>query len=344
VKLIIHAPNVHQGGGRALLVPLLEAAGKRLPTTALLDDRLDFPDEVLRLLSIIRITPTIPGRLAGEWRLRRLVQAKDTVLCFGNLPPLFKLKGKSIVFLQNRYLVERADLKGFPLKVKLRLIVERFWLHSLNAHATTVIVQTGSMQQAAMRTLQRSVDVVALLPDSAGNPRRETEQDAGRTTLYDFLYVAGGEPHKNHVNLLDAWKLLASEGLYPSLCLTVSETEYPELFRLIDRAKIEHKLNIHNVPIHSGADMQGLYNAAKALVYPSLLESFGLPLLEAKQAGLSIVAAELDYVRDLVDPDEAFDPRSPRSIARAIRRFLQIPETPLTILSSDAFVSRLLTV
>jgi len=344
VSLIVHAPNIHQGGGRALLVPLLEAAGKQLSTTALLDDRLDLPDEVLRLLSVIKIAPSIPGRLAGEWTLRRLVQAKDTVLCFGNLPPLFKIKGRTIVFLQNRYLVEGCSFEGFPLTAKLRLMVERLWLRLCSAHAETLIVQTRSMQKTTEQALRRPVEVVALFPDSSAYQKQRKEEDRGRTLAYDFLYVAGGEPHKNHVNLLDAWKLLASEGLYPSLCLTVSEAEYPDLFRLIDRAKIEHKLNIHNVRIRSRADMQRLYNAAKALVYPSLLESFGLPLLEAKQAGLSIIAAELDYVRDLVDPDEAFDPRSPQSIARAIRRFLQIPETPLMILSSDAFVSRLLAV
>ena len=343
MKLFIHAPNVHQGGGRALLVPLLEAAGKQLSTTALLDTRLDLPEEVLRLLSIIRITPTIPGRLAGEWRLRRLVQAKDTVLCFGNLPPLFKLKGKSIVFLQNRYLVERADLKCFPLKVKLRLIVERFWLHSLNAHATTVIVQTGSMQQATMRTLQRSVDVVALFPDSAGSPRRETEQDAGRTAVYDFLYVATGEPHKNHANLLEAWKILASDGLYPSLCLTISESDYPSLFRIIEQTKIDNKLNIQNVPAISPYDIQQLYKQVRALVFPSLMESFGVPLLEARQAGLSIIASELDYVRDVVNPEETFDPSSPLSIARAVRRFLGSSESLHPIRGPEEFVQSLLT-
>ncbi len=160
-------------------------------------------------------------------------------------------------------------------------MVERLWLRLCSAHAATLIVQTRSMQEIAEQALRRPVDVVALSPESSVYQRQSNKKDRGRNLAYDFLYVAGGEPHKNHVNLLDAWKLLASEGLYPSLCLTVSEAEYPDLFRLIDRAKIEHKLNIHNVLIRSGADMQGLYYAAKALVYPSLLESFGLPLLEA---------------------------------------------------------------
>lgn len=344
MRLIIHAPNIHQGGGKALLLPLLEAAGKRSPVTVLIDSRLEVPEELCRAMTVIRISPTILGRLAGEWTLRRLVQAADTVLCFGNLPPLFRMKGRGIVFLQNRYLVEGRDLVGFPLRVKLRLMIERLWLRLFNTHAETFIVQTKSMQQAATQALRRTVDVVALFPDSSGYQRRRIEKDRDQTAVYDFLYAATGEPHKNHLNLLEAWKLLASEGLYPSLCLTVSESDYPGLARILEQAKAEHKLNIDNMPARSRSDMQQLYDRSQALVYPSMVESFGLPLLEARQAGLSIIAAELDYVRDLVDPEEAFDPRSPQSIARAIKRFLQITETPLTVLTSDAFVSRLLAV
>ena len=344
MSLIIHAPNIHQGGGKALLIPLLEAAGKRSSVTVLVDSRLEIPEELCPAMTVIRISPTILGRLAGEWTLHRLAQATDTVLCFGNLPPLFRMKGRGIVFLQNRYLVEGRDLEGFPLRVKLRLMIERLWLRFFNAHAETFIVQTKSMQQAATQALRRTVDVVALFPDSSGYQRRRIEKDRDQTAVYDFLYAATGEPHKNHVNLLEAWKLLASEGLYPSLCLTVSESDYPGLFRIVKQAKADHKLNIDNVPARSRSDMQRLYDHSRALVYPSMVESFGLPLLEARQAGLSIIAAELDYVRDLVDPEEAFDPRSPQSIARAIKRFLQIPETPLTVLTSDAFVRRLLAV
>jgi glycosyltransferase involved in cell wall biosynthesis len=326
------------------LLPLLEAARKQPSIAALLDQRLEIPEELCGAITITRIAPTVSGRLAGEWTLRRMARAPDTILCFGNLPPLFRIKGRCIVFLQNRYLVEGRGLEGFPLRVKLRLMIERLWLRLFHAHAETFIVQTRSMQQAATQTLRRAVDVVALFPDSSGYQRRRIEKDCGRTDLYDFLYVATGEPHKNHLNLLEAWKLLASEGLYPSLCLTISEVDHPGLVRIIEQEKTLRKVNIHNMPARSWSDMQRLYDRSQALVYPSMVESFGLPLLEARQAGLSIVAAELDYVRDLVDPEETFDPRSPQSIARAIKRFLQIPETPLAVMTSDAFLSRVLAV
>ncbi|MDA9221646.1 glycosyltransferase, partial [Methylophilaceae bacterium] len=71
--------------------------------------------------------------------------------------------------------------------------------------------------------------------------------------------------------------------------------------------------------IHS--EIIKLYNQSNALIYPSLLESFGLPLVEASQLNLPILASELDYVRDVIDPIEVFDPTSPISISRAVKRF-----------------------
>jgi glycosyltransferase involved in cell wall biosynthesis len=343
VSLIIHAPNVHQGGGKTLLLVLLEAAKKRPASVALLDKRLEVPEQLCRELSITRVEPTISGRLAGEWALRRVAGDTDLVLCFGNFPPLFKVRGQVVVFLQNRYLVDRCSLDDYSFRRKARLTVERLWLRTCCAHARSFVVQTRTMQQLVTAALGQPVEVMAIFPASPGCQRRQLQVDHDRSGSYDFLYVASGEPHKNHGNLLDAWKLLAADGLYPSLCLTVGGSENPDLLLRIEQAKRDHKLKVSNVTAASPLEMRRLYGQAQALIYPSLMESFGLPLIEARDAGLPVLASELDYVRDVVDPNEVFDPRSPRSIARAVKRFLHVPENPAVILTGDEFVNRLFT-
>ena len=45
-------------------------------------------------------------------------------------------------------------------------------------------------------------------------------------------------------------------------------------------------------------------------------------LLEARALGVPVLAPERDYVRDVCEPRQTFDPASPRSIADAVRRFL----------------------
>lgn len=62
-----------------------------------------------------------------------------------------------------------------------------------------------------------------------------------------------------------------------------------------------------------------MYSAADALVFPSLTESYGLPLVEAMTIGMPIVAADRPYARELCGATGIyFDPHSPASLLRAL--------------------------
>jgi glycosyltransferase involved in cell wall biosynthesis len=154
-----------------------------------------------------------------------------------------------------------------------------------------------------------------------------------------FLYVASGEHHKNHINLIDAWAILAEENIRPTLFLTIDKS-MPVYHKIIKYLK-SHNLNIiflENIPRE---ELLIYYKKVSALIYPSLFESYGLPLLEAKNYGLPILASELDYVRDLLDPEQSFDPLSPRSISRAVKRFLNINERSYNVMTGDAFIKEI---
>jgi glycosyltransferase involved in cell wall biosynthesis len=155
---------------------------------------------------------------------------------------------------------------------------------------------------------------------------------------YDFIYVASGEAHKNHKNLVQAWVELARQGVYPSLCLTVSQRAFPAVAELISREMQCYNLRIDNLGLVMGEELINLYEKSTALIYPSILESFGLPLIEAKNAGLKIVSSELDYVRDILDPEESFDPKSPISIARAVKRSLKLDGNKFVSMSAEGFL------
>jgi glycosyltransferase involved in cell wall biosynthesis len=156
----------------------------------------------------------------------------------------------------------------------------------------------------------------------------------------NFLYVASGEPHKNHRNLTEAWALLAMEEIRPGLYLTLDKSRFSELCAWIEGKTKSLGLNVTNLGSISAQDLDRVYKGSLALIYPSDFESLGLPLIEARCAGLPILAAERDYVRDVVDPEETFDPNSPVSIARAVKRFLEIPEKPLPVMDAREYLSK----
>ena len=338
MPIVIHAPNVHRGGGRVLLRSLLRALDDIGGARALfVDVRMDVPSGLLNDATVYRVAPRLASRFTAEWKLRREVCAGDTVLCFGNLPPLFRLRAEVVVFVQNFYLIRKVGLNGFPLSVRVRITMERKWLAARRSSVDRFVVQTPSMKRA----FEEHFGIVArVLPFSAHAFAYTRHKSNGESDSveHDFIYVASGENHKNHRALVDAWCLMAEEDVRPSLCLTIDKETFPELCSFVERRKKKHDLQIENKGTLSREDVERMYAESGALIYPSTMESLGLPLIEARCKGLPIVASELDYVRDVIDPEESFDPTSPLSIARAVKRFLGIEETPLPLLDARAFI------
>lgn len=343
-KLYIHATNVHQGGGRSLLWSLIKSLPDAGSTVLVLDSRMTLPDDMPGDVQIKRVSPSILQRARAELWLSRNVQQQDVVLCFGNLPPLFRLRGRAVVFMQNRYLIDAIGLNGFPLKVKLRLAMERWWLSTRMANANEFIVQTPTMKRILEIKTRKTVPVGILpfvsVPNGYGRSAQQT--GASKEIDFDFVYVASGEPHKNHQRLLQAWCALASEGLFPTLCLTLNKDRFAALCDELEALRQRHGIRVTNVGELSHQETLALYEKAGALIFPSTFESFGLPLIEARQAGLPVLASELDYVRDVLDPEQTFDPESPTSIARAIKRFMGNDEQALPLLDATQFMACIL--
>lgn len=336
-RLFLHAPNIHNGGGLTLLKALLTVIPDN--TCLIFDERLPIEDAGLLRFNLYRIKPTIWHRFMAEKILLREANAEDTVLCFGNLPPLFSLNAKVTLFIQNRYLVEPKLILSVPVKLRIRLGVERLWLRYFEKNADRVVVQTASMKALVCNCSSASVTIAPFIALSAAINHR-SQADEGNLK-YDFIYVGSGDPHKNHKNLIDAWVELGKDGLFPSLCLTVNARSFPKVVASIKSKKQQYGLRIVNIDSVTGVDALELYKSAEALVFPSILESFGLPLIEARAAGLRIVASELDYVRDILDPEESFNPHSSTSIARAIKRMMKLESKVDSLISAQDFIDLL---
>lgn len=336
MRLLFHAPNVNTGGGLRLLRDVLSVAPSPI-SWAQLDRRtrgagLPLPETPVHL-----VANTLRSRLAAEWRLLRECRAADVVICFHGLPPLFPLRGRTVVFVQNCLLIDRDSLSGYPAAVRVRIIFERLWFAALRNRCSHYIVQTPSMAIKLRPYLRPPIEITISPFATMDEPAVEAAGSAPADPV-DFVYVASGEVHKNHTTLLQAWELLAEGGVRPSLVLTLDPCVDAELCGWIRQRAHYRQLAISICGPLPAEGIQRLYGRTRALIYPSLKESLGLPLIEAARAGLPIVASELDYVRDVVTPAQTFDPSSPRSIARAVRRFLGTAEPMIEMGTANTFL------
>lgn len=336
--LVLYAPNIHVGGGFVLLRALLDSLPEGCSVRMLLDERARAQLEVSTAADVRWVKPTIWSRLDAERALGAMSGAGDTVLCFHGLPPVFSNRGHVIVFHQNRNYFSTTPLRNFSLRTGVRLAGERFVSWQFRRRVDEYLVQTPSMARdlvrwycRGMKKAEPSVRIVPFVSELPPEPKVTLA-----AAEWDFVYVADGEAHKNHRCLLEAWRVLAQQGIRPKLALTLGARD-GGLEQLMVALRAECGAEVHNLGQMPHEQVIELYRRTRALIFPSLGESFGLPLIEAQQLGVPIVASELDYVRDVCEPAQTFDPRSAQSIARAVKRFLQQPELSLHLHSPAEF-------
>lgn len=136
-----------------------------------------------------------------------------------------------------------------------------------------------------------------------------------------FVLVLGTiEPRKNHLRLLEAWRQLGAER---PLMVVIGRTGW--LYRDIV-ATLEAEAKSGLLQWHQDADDQSVYAHlahARALLYPSLLEGFGFPPLEAMAMGTPVLAGNTPALRESLAETAWFcDPRSSDDIREVMARML----------------------
>lgn len=333
-RLHIHAPNVHHGGGGVLLCELLKSVNVvPIQVQLVVDSRINLPENLPQSINVKKINGRLFGRFFAEVSLKFKAKKGDFVLCFGNLPPLFSLPSYVLTYVQNRFLIDSKAMRYLSLKIRMRIAMEKIWLKLFRFNSDQYLVQTSTMKLFLEEFLKGGLKI-GICPFHALPHSNESFSN-----VYDFVYIASGEGHKNHEALIKAWVLLGQEGIYPSLAITLEEAKFPELVGYIRILTKKFNLKIINLGSLNRYEIISTLKSSSALVYPSKIESFGMPLIEAKDLDIPIVASELDYVRDIIFPNETFDPNSPLSISRAIKRFLKIHCEQPKIISPSDFLS-----
>ena len=114
-----------------------------------------------------------------------------------------------------------------------------------------------------------------------------------------FFYPANASAYKNHRTFLEACKLLQKEGYQNYEVIWTVTGDENDGIRGIRREAEKLGLPIRFRGSMPRQELFDLY-ARSVLVFPSYIETIGLPLLEARSVGAWIVAADCLYARDCV--------------------------------------------
>lgn len=242
------------------------------------------------------------------WRRMRVACVASAALGF----PLDALYGPSHLF--------HSPLGYGPLRSNARLISHvhdltflqhpewhplrtRFFLSATlpasARHAKRVLCHSEWVKAEVVRDLGIAPERITVIPPPIGHDfhptplaeaRAHVEREYGLNGEY-FLHVGTIEPRKNHARIFEAFERLRREG-FPGPLVLVGKDGWriePILARLENSSERAHIVRISGA---SETDLVALYGAATGVVFPSLEEGFGMPILEAMACGVPCITGD----------------------------------------------------
>lgn len=212
----------------------------------------------------------------------------------------------------------------FPFRILYRALLPR-----LAERVKKVITDSEFSRKRIIDRLKISAEKVVTIPcgvDKTHYYPRQITQIAGVRESYGLpetylLFIGSLEQRKNLARLFLAWERVGHK-LGGIFLVVVGRPGRP--FR---RLRFEHLPNqIAFVSQVGEQDMPSLYSGALALVYPSLYEGFGLPVLEAMACGTPVITSRAGALPEVIgDAGLLVNPYSVEEITQAILRMTEHP-------------------
>ena len=247
----------------------------------------------------------------------------SSVVCLSNIPPPINTSIKTSIFFHNCLLLNPLNHK---VSIKNRLInfFKFYYIKYYNQNSYYWVVQTQLVNKLLKENLNINPDQILTYPIF----KVDLNINLAKKSINEFVFVSSIVSHKNHKRLIKAFiKAAKSSHREIKLHLTINKEELPKnVFPKNLKVKFHGTLSSTNV--------NKLYNSCEFAIYPSLIESFGLPLIEASNHRCKVIASNLPYVHEIIKPSLTFDPYSVESISSAILKAIDtdnLPETNVLI-------------
>lgn len=220
--------------------------------------------------------------------------------------PRFLYYHQPVAFFPNKWSPLKSDQRTFwfykniyPLFVKMFLTKD-----------TEVFVQLDFIKEGFERLFNHPAERIGIYSPTVKEPENSNERPDIDPADLNLFYPAAPYFYKNYRTITSAIDMLPAS-LRPRLNITFGSDIYKDW----DRARCHGKIPYSQVC--------ALFRHCDALLFPSYIETFGMPLLEAAMTGMPILAADLPYARQVLAGYEGaqfVDHTDPKAWADAISK------------------------
>lgn len=208
----------------------------------------------------------------------------------------------------------KSSLTYFAKRIAYKYIVAKASKNA--AKIITVSRATKKEIESHLHTPENKIIVTYEGVDEKINTSSLLKKERANVPENYFLYVGNAYPHKNLETLIQAFQQVQNNNVQ-LLLVGKEDFFYKRLKEKVGQLGLTDCIFFkHNV---SDAQLATLYKNALALVVPSLMEGFGLPLLEAMQQACLVVASDIPVFKEIAhDVPLYFEPTSVNSLTNVL--------------------------
>lgn len=240
----------------------------------------------------------IAPKIIKDEKADKILSLQNTIVPNTHIPQVLYLH-QSLPFVEYRFTLLESLLFW-----TYQNIIAKF-IYSSVKKAEKVIVQTHWMKDACIEKTQVSPDKMTVIPPIINiAPKKLFAYE--NMDIPTFIYPATPLIYKNHKVIIGACKQLINDGLTNfRVIFTMTGTENKLARQLYDEVE-KYSLPIEFAGVLSRDGLFEWYSKA-VLIFPSYIETFGLPLLEAKIHGTPVIAADTLFAREILDNYRNYD-------------------------------------
>ncbi|WP_420631591.1 glycosyltransferase family 4 protein [Candidatus Leptofilum sp.] len=281
--------------------------------------------------NVMRVATAVsPFSLAQQWQIPHLLrQMKATVYHSAYYLMPYRPGVPTLLTLYDLIPEQFPQLVSLRARLFTRLAT---WL-SLRAgsHFLAISEATRQLFLASRKIDYAKISVVPLAADDRFEPQPETAVATLRQKLNlperFVLYLGSNKPHKNLARLIAAWKVATQtrQDAPPLIIAGAWDARYGDVKTAVAEQNLTHQIKF--IGRIDDADLPALYSGATLFVFPSLVEGFGLPVLEAMACGTAVACGNASSLPEVGgDAVAYFDPTNIQQMAAVLQKLAQNEE------------------
>ena len=249
---------------------------------------LNFPEVKKSMLHRLYFDHFVAHKLVKKYKADRVLSLQNIELPHTNVPQTV-YEHNALPFSEYKFKPWEAFRPWYSQQILGRMMKKSI------RRAEKVLVQTNWMKEEIIRQCGIPADRVEVkFPPVKMLKTHPWKMDE---TCPTFFYPAGPPAYKNHRTFLKACELLKEQGMEDYRVIWTVTGEENEGMKKLKAEAEEKQLPIEFIGPVPRAQLFEQY-ASSVLVFPSYIETIGLPLLEARSVGAPILSADCLYARD----------------------------------------------